>query len=226
MYKMDNRNYDLRVNAVYEVPEIQPSGGVLRPSRLKAMLLYLIVGAGLLVSSGIGAALNVAFPDMGFWTMQAIITIFYYGCACLLPVLLFVRKGGRERAMSMRPNPVRFRTALVAVALGVISLFFANNLNVLWALPFDAAGLNIYVATVPAPENIGQLLLAGENHVLLSFVVGGKHRRHHAHQNGHGGNHAQGRTQQFDDVFLAHKWIPFSVKSMDFPISCIWCTCM
>ena len=160
MFKMENRNYDLRVNASYEVPEIRPSDGVLRPSRIKALLVYLISAAGLLAVSAVGSVLALVFPDMGFWPMQSITTLIYYICGCLLPVFLFVKKGGRESAMALRPSPVRFRTALLAVALGVIGLFFSNNLSVLWALPFDAAGFNIYAAEVPAPETVGQLLLA------------------------------------------------------------------
>ncbi len=160
MFKMENRNYDLRVNASYEVPEFRPSDGVLRPSRMKALLLYLIVAAALLSSSSVGAVLNMVFPRMGFWPMQTITTLVYYGCGCMLPLFLFVKKGGKERAMALRPNPMRFRTVLLSVALGVIGLLFANNLSVLWALPFDAAGFNIYAAEVPSPQNIGQLLLA------------------------------------------------------------------
>jgi len=162
MFKMENRNYDLRVNASYEVPEFRPSDGVLRPSRLKALLVYLIVAVGLLASSTIGSVLTMAFPDIGFWPMQTIITLIYYVLACLLPVFLFASKdkNGRARVTSMRFNRMRFRTVVLAVVLGIIGLLFANNLSVLWALPFDAAGLNIYAAEVPVPESIGQLLFA------------------------------------------------------------------
>ena len=162
MFKMENRNYDLRVNASYEVPEFRPSDGVLRPSRLKALVVYLIAAVGLLASSAIGSVLTMIFPDVGFWPMQTITTLIYYVLACLLPVFLFVSKDkdGRARITSMRSNRMRFRTVVLAVVLGIISLLFANNLTVLWTLPFDAAGFNVYAAQVPAPENVGQLLFA------------------------------------------------------------------
>jgi len=150
---MQNRNYDLRVDVVYRVPGEAPS-------RVRALLLYLIVAVGLLVSSVAVGIVKAIFPDMGYWMMQTLTTIIYYAGAFILPLAVFRKKGGRGSMLSMRPNPMPGRTALIAVALAIIGVYFANNLSVLWSLPFDAMGFNIYVSSIPAPENIGQLLLA------------------------------------------------------------------
>ena len=156
---MQNRNYDLRVDISYEVPEFFPSDGKIRPSRFKALLLYLIVAVGLLVSSVITAVFQWIWPDMSVWGMQTLTSFIYYPLMCVLPVILLLR--GRKGCVHvLRPNPVRGRTVLLSVALAVMGVLFANNLNVLWALPFDAAGFDIYVASAPAPETVGQLLLA------------------------------------------------------------------
>lgn len=150
---MQNRNYDLRVDVVYRVPGEAPT-------RFKALLLYLIVAVGLLVSSVAAGIVKAIFPDMGYWMMQTLTTIIYYAGAFIVPLAVFRKKGGRGSMLSMRPNPMSGRTALIAVALAVIGVLFANNLSVLWSLPFDALGFNIYVSSIPAPENVGQLLLA------------------------------------------------------------------
>ena len=160
MFKMENRNYDLRVNASYEVPEFRPSDGVLRPSRFKALLLYLIVAAGLLFASTVTSVLQAIWPDMTIWQLQTVTCFVYYPLACVLPVFIFLKVQGKGSIHALRPNPVRFRTVLFSVLLAIVCMFFANNLTALWGLPFDALGFNIYAGSAPMPETIGQLMLA------------------------------------------------------------------
>jgi membrane protease YdiL (CAAX protease family) len=157
---MENRNYDLRVNASYEIPQLRPSGDKKAPTRMKALLMYLIVAAGLLLSSLLVSGVQMLFPDMSFWFLQLITSVVYYLGAFALPVFLFVRKGGRPAFNALRPNPVSFRTAAIAAALALVGVYFANNLTVLWSLPFDALDFNIYANAVPEPKTIPDLVLA------------------------------------------------------------------
>ena len=157
---MDNRNYDLRVDISYEVPGFRLSDGKTPPTRFKALLLYLIMGAGLLVSSLVASGVQLIFPGASFWILQVIVSLIYYGGAFFLPLMLFLKKGGRPAVYAMRPSLVSFRTAIISVALAVVGVYFANNLTALWSLPFDAAGFNIYTNSVPTPQSIPDLILA------------------------------------------------------------------
>lgn len=157
---MENRNYDLRVKVSYDIPQLRSSGDRKAPTRIKALLMYLIAAAGLLLSSLLVGGVQMLFPDMSFWILQLITSLIYYLGAFALPIFLFVRKGGRPALRAMRPNPVSFRTAAIAAALALVGVYFANNLTVLWSLPFDALGLNIYANAVPDPKTIPDLVLA------------------------------------------------------------------
>lgn len=152
MYKMSNRNFDLNYSVGYDIPDSERNVA----SVLKALLAYLICAAGLTLVSGSVASL----PFRSIWTMEAVVSFVYYPLCCILPVVLFTRARGRGAFETLRPNPLRFSTALLIALLALICVFFANELSVLWSLPFDAAGFDIYVGSMEAPETVGELLLA------------------------------------------------------------------
>lgn len=157
---MGNRDFDLRYNISYEPDRIAPVSGVKPPTRLKALLIYLIVAGGLLAASVVTSVIQMIWPDIGMWGMQTISTFLYYPLACVLPVLIATFSRGKDACKSLRPNPLRFPTAMLALGLAVLAVFFANSLGTLWALPFDAIGWNVYAGSVEAPRTIGQLLLS------------------------------------------------------------------
>lgn len=152
MYKMSNSNFDLNYSVGYDIPDSERNVA----SVLKALLAYLICAAGLTLVSGSVASL----PFRSIWTMEAVVSFVYYPLCCILPVVLFTRARGRGAFETLRPNALRFSTALLIALLALICVFFANELSVLWSLPFDAAGFDIYVGGMEAPETAGELLLA------------------------------------------------------------------
>lgn len=150
---MQNRNYDLRVDAVYRVPGEAPT-------RIKALLMYLLAAAGLVGSSLLSVALQKIFPDMGYWPRLFTTSAIYYFGVIILPLWLLLKKGGRGSMRSMRLNPVPARTALLAVAMALIAVFCSNNLAALWALPFDALGFDVFANGIQTPKTFAELLLA------------------------------------------------------------------
>lgn len=149
---MSNRNYDLRNSISYDIPD----AGRNVASRMQALIAYLICAAGLLLVSTFVSLL----PIRSVWGLEMAVSLVYYPLFCILPVALFTRFRGKGAFETLRVHPLRFSTALLVALLALICVFFANELDTLWSLPFDALGFDIYAGGMDAPETAGQLLLA------------------------------------------------------------------
>lgn len=127
-----------------------------RPTRLHALLLYLIAAAGL-------AACSLLLPAN---TGMAAANLIYYLLFLAVPVALTIRKTGIE---AFRPNPVSLRCMLVIVILALNGVLLADNLTVLWAIPFQKLGLDVNAAGVAIPSNPRELVVS----ILIMAVLPG-----------------------------------------------------
>lgn len=127
-----------------------------RPSRLHALLLYLIAAAGL-------CACSLLLPS---GTNVNLANLLYYLLFFGVPVVLTMCKTGIE---AFRPNPVSLRCTLLLVVLAVNGVLLANNLTVLWAIPFQKLGFDVSATSVTVPGNARGLVVS----VLVMAVLPG-----------------------------------------------------
>lgn len=127
-----------------------------RPSRLHALGLYLIAAAGL-------CACSLLLPS---GTSPNLANLLYYLLFFGVPVVLTMRKTGVE---AFRPNPVSLRCTLLLVILAVNGVLLANNLTVLWAIPFQKLGFDVSATSVSVPGDARDLVVS----VLVTAVLPG-----------------------------------------------------
>lgn len=130
-----------------------------RPGRLSALALWCIAGLGLILS---GLA---ALPLAGFLSglnpqLQLLITdALYYLPFAALPVFLLARKNpGLYEAY--RPNPISLFNVICVAVLALLGVFLVNDLTVLWSIPFQKLGLDVFAGSFPTPANTRELALS------------------------------------------------------------------
>ena len=124
-----------------------PQTEIRRPTRLRALALYLIAAAGL-------TACSLLLPD-GIGMAGA--NLIYYGLFFAVPVALTMRKTGIE---AFRPNPISLRGMIAVILLAMNGVLFADNVTVLWAIPFQKLGLNVDAVSVAVPTNARGLVVS------------------------------------------------------------------
>lgn len=140
-------------NAVGDAPQAEE---IRRPTRLHALILYLIAAAGLIVCSLFSGVVELN-----------LINLIYYLLFFAAPIIFTIRKTGIE---AFRPNPVSLRSVFAVALLALNGVLLANNLTVLWAIPFQKLGLDVNVLSTPAPENVRALMIAVLAHAVVPAV--------------------------------------------------------
>lgn len=130
-----------------------------RPSRFSALLLWVIAAAGLVLSSLVMEPLAPALAKMNPQLMQLVVDAFYYLPFLALPLFLLAhRRPGLAEAY--RPNPISLFNVISIAILALLGVFWVNDITVLWSIPFQKLGLDVYTASIPAPANTRELALA------------------------------------------------------------------
>lgn len=130
-----------------------------RPSRLSALLLWAIAAAGLILTSIVMGLLDSALAGLNTQAYLLVTNAVYYLPFVVLPVFVLAKRNpGLYEAY--RPNPISLFNVICTVVLAVLGVFMVNDLTVLWAIPLQKLGLDIYAGGVPVPANTQELVLA------------------------------------------------------------------
>lgn len=139
-----------------------------RPTRLSALILWLIAAAGLMLFSLISPLLNSLMGDWNPHVQLLITNLLYYLPFSALPVFLLARRTP-GLYMSYRPNPISLFNTICTVVVALLGMFFANDLAVLWSIPLQKLGFDVFSTSLPAATNSFELMLS----VLYAAVLPG-----------------------------------------------------
>lgn len=145
---------DIHIRINRRVPKPQQ-----RPTRLSALLLWAIAAAGLIAASLFSPVLTSVLQDLNPHLQLLITNLLYYLPFVALPVFLLAkRRPGLYEAY--RPNPISLFNVISIVILAVLGVFFANDIIILWAIPFQELGFNVFSASLPVASTTGELMLS------------------------------------------------------------------
>lgn len=113
-----------------------------------------------MIVSGLLAGL---FPSvlegMNPFMQQLAVDALFYLPFVALPVFLLAKKTpGMYEAY--RPNPISLFNVICIVILALLGVFLVNDITVLWSIPMQKLGLDVFVGGIPAPANTRELMLA------------------------------------------------------------------
>lgn len=145
---------DLRFIKIEPLPKPEK-----RPSRFSAFLLWLIAAAGLIVSSLAVLPLGGLLAGMNPQMQTLATDILFYLPFVALPVILLTRREP-GLAEAYRPNPISLLNVSLVAILAFVVLFMVNDITVLWSIPFQKLGLDIYSSGLAVPATRGELVLS------------------------------------------------------------------
>ena len=130
-----------------------------QPTRLNALLLWVIAAAGLIIVSLLSLPLQGVLRNINPYVQLLITNLIYYLPFVVLPVFLLARRRpGLFEAY--RPNPISLFDTISIAILAVLGVFLVNDITVLWAIPFQRVGFNVFSISLPAASTRGELLLS------------------------------------------------------------------
>lgn len=94
--------------------------------------------------------------------------VLYYLPFLALPIFLCIRRGP-GRAEALRPNPLPFSSMLAVVGAAMLCVFLANDIVLLWSIPFQKLGFDLDVLSSAVPANARGLTVC----VLYAAVLPG-----------------------------------------------------
>ena len=131
-------------------------------------MLWVISGAGLIVSGLVTPLLFRSMLETGSQLPALFNCLFYYLIFLALPVWLAARRTpGLWR--SLRPYPISLLSAVSVVALALLAVFFVTDLSALWTVLLEAAGVNASGSSLAVPTTAPGLMLC----VFYSAVLPG-----------------------------------------------------
>lgn len=130
-----------------------------RPTRLSALILWVIAAAGLLLFPLISAPLNSMTAGLNPHVQLLISNALYYLIFAALPVYLLAKRTP-GLYMACRPNPISLFNAISVVVIALLGMFFANDLAVLWSIPLQKMGMDVLSTSLPAVTNKFELTLS------------------------------------------------------------------
>lgn len=134
------------------------------PTRKQALTLFIVAAAGLFASSFASALVSEMNQDVRMLVLNALYYLVFLG----LPCFLCMRKGP-GKVESARPNPISFFAAFFIVVLAVLSVFFVNDILVLWSIPFQKLGFDVNAAGLELPTTRAGLTIC----ILYAAVLPG-----------------------------------------------------
>lgn len=122
------------------------------------LLLYFLSAAGLLILPQLIPLLAPLTGGMSVCTQLLIYSCIYYIPFVAVPALIVLRKQPARRAAARSEGFSLWH--LPAIILLAANMFFlSNDLTVLWAIPFQKIGVNIYALSNYSPANAAELTL-------------------------------------------------------------------
>lgn len=145
---------DLRIHIIQPLPKPEK-----RPSRLSALIVWMVAALGLLISSLLSLRLYTALDGLNAQAQILIVNLAYYLPFVALPVFLLAKRTpGLYEAY--RPNPISLFNVISIVILAIVGVFFVNDITILWSIPFEELGLNLNTSVLPAAGNAQELVLS------------------------------------------------------------------
>jgi len=145
---------DVRIHLKRRIPAPK-----IRPTRQSALLLWLIALAGLLVSALLALLINPAQDGLNVHLQLLITNLLYYMLFAVLPVFLLAKRTpGLYEAY--RPNPISFFDTVTIAVLAVLGVFFVNDITVLWCIPLQKLGFDVFTTSLPVASSTGELMLS------------------------------------------------------------------
>lgn len=135
-----------------------------RPTRLQALLLFGIAALAPFAEVLYDGLIRSLEPNAANLAANSI----YYLLFLALPIFLCFRRGpGRPEAL--RPNPLPISSMLAVVGAALLCVFLANDIILLWSIPFQKLGFNLGVLELDVPANARGLTVC----VLYAAVLPG-----------------------------------------------------
>lgn len=145
---------ELHIKTIRRVPKPER-----RPTRLSALILWVIAAAGIVFFPLFSPLLNSLTGALNPHAQLLISNALYYLLFAALPVFLLAkRRPGLYTAY--RPNPISLFNTISVVVVALLGMFFANDLAVLWSIPLQKLGFDVLSTSLPAAANSFELTLS------------------------------------------------------------------
>lgn len=129
-----------------------------RPDRRGALLLYMIAAVGLPLSSALFSLLEPHISNLSVGIQLMIMDLIYYLPFMALPIALYIKRvpGRYNTCRTETVSPLRI---LVIILLAANVFLLCDDLTVLWAIPLQKIGLNVYAGTIASARNSRELVM-------------------------------------------------------------------
>lgn len=154
---------DIHIKFIRRVPKPER-----RPTRLSALILWLIAAAGLLLFPLLNPMLDAITGGLNPHLQLLISNALYYLVFAALPVFMLAKRTP-GLYMAYRPNPISIFNTISVVVIALLGMFFANDLAVLWSIPLQKLGFDVLSTSLPAATNSFELTLS----ILYAAVLPG-----------------------------------------------------
>ena len=131
---------------------------VLRFSRKNALWLFLIAAAGLILVGTVSDQIAAFLPENG-QIRDLAINLLYYIPFAVLPVYVSLRRQP-DAAASMRPGPISVWSVLYISVLAVLCVFFVSDISLIWCIPLQKLGFDVFAGAMEIPVNPAMLTLS------------------------------------------------------------------
>lgn len=139
-----------------------------RPSRLNVLTLWLIAAAGLLLSSLLSLWIDPALSSLNPHLRLLLYDLLYYLPFIALPVFLLAKRT-QGLCSAYRPNPISLFDTICIAILALLGMFFVNDLSILWCIPLQKLGFDVFSSSIPSAANTTELALC----ILYTAVLPG-----------------------------------------------------
>lgn len=130
-----------------------------RPSRLNALTLWLIAAAGLFLSSLLSLWIDPVLSDLSPHLRLLLYDLLYYLPFIALPVFLLAKRT-QGLCFAYRPNPISLFDTICIAILALLGVFFVNDLSILWCIPLQRLGFDVFSSSIPSAANTAELALS------------------------------------------------------------------
>ena len=145
---------DIHIKTIRRVPKPER-----RPTRLSALVLWVIAAAGLVFFPLFSPLLNSLAGALNPHVQLLISNALYYLIFAALPVFLLAKRTP-DLYMAYRPNPISLFNTISIVVIALLGMFFANDLVVLWSIPLQKLGFDVLSSSLPTAANSFELTIS------------------------------------------------------------------
>lgn len=154
---------DIHIKTIRRVPKPEK-----RPTRLNALVLWVLAMAGLLASALFSMPIYQATEGMNPHLQLLLANLLYYIPFIALPLLVLAkRRPGLY--MAYRPNPISLFNVISIAILAMLGVYFVNGITLIWSIPLQKLGFDVFTSGLPATTSRSDLMLC----VLYAAVLPG-----------------------------------------------------